>query len=67
MQSMGRETILEIQQLSKKSGKDLILDNICLKVGAAEHVALIGPEEAGKTCLLDVLLGLSGSQRGKSF
>lgn len=62
---MGRETILEIQQLSKKAGKELLLDNICLKVGAAEHVALIGPEEAGKTCLLDVLLGLQGSQGGE--
>lgn len=62
---MDRETILEIRQLSKRAGKELLLDNICLKVGEAEHVALIGPEEAGKTCLLDVLLGLQGGQGGE--
>ncbi len=65
MQSMDRETILEIQKLSKRAGKELLLDNICLKVGAAERVALIGPKEAGKTCLLDVVLGLSGMQSGE--
>lgn len=64
---MDRETILEIRQLSKRVGKELLLENICLKVGAAECVALIGPEEAGKTCLLDVVLGLSNMQSGEIF
>lgn len=62
---MDRETILEIRQLSKNSGKEVLLDHICLTVGEAERVALIGPEEAGKTCLLSVLLGLSGRQGGE--
>lgn len=64
---MNRETILEIRQLSKKSGRELLLDHINLQVGEAEHVALIGPEEAGKTCLLGVLMGLQNSQDGEIF
>lgn len=62
---MDRKTILQICQLSKRAGKELLLDNINLMVGEAENVALIGPEEAGKTCLLSVLLGLSGRQGGE--
>lgn len=62
---MDREMILQVRQLSKRTGKEMLLDNICLTVGEAEHVALIGPEEAGKTCFMDVLLGLSGRQDGE--
>ncbi len=60
-----QETILELQQVDKRAGKDMLLDGISLVVQKGEAVALIGPEAAGKTCLLDVILGLQSKQRGE--
>lgn len=64
---MDWKTILEIRKLSKKAGKELLLNKVSLEVSEAECVALIGPEEAGKTCLLEVVLGLQGSWSGEIF
>lgn len=40
------------------------LDNVSLKVGAGQHVAVIGPSGAGKTTLVDILLGLVSPSSG---
>lgn len=41
------------------------IKNLSLKVGAGQHVAIIGPSGAGKTTLVDVLLGLVILDSGK--
>lgn len=60
-----QETVLELQQIEKRAGKEMLLDGVSLVVQKGEAVALIGPEAAGKTCLLDVILGLQSRQGGK--
>ena len=45
-------------------GKQSIVSNVSMTVGAGEVVALIGPNGAGKTSMVRVLLGLLPPKRG---
>ena len=42
-----------------------VLNNISLKVSPGQYVALIGPSGAGKTTLIDMMLGLYNPSEGK--
>ncbi len=44
--------ILEIKNISKKFGSNLVLDDISFKVKAGEVIALIGPSGGGKSTIL---------------
>lgn len=48
---------VEIENLSVKSGKDILLDNINLEFHCGQLTALIGRNGAGKTTLLKAILG----------
>jgi polar amino acid transport system ATP-binding protein len=61
------ENVLEAVALSKQYGKDLILDNINLKVDAGDVVCLLGPSGAGKTTLLRCLNHLEKPSSGAVF
>ncbi|HEX7435119.1 MAG TPA: ATP-binding cassette domain-containing protein, partial [Caldimonas sp.] len=45
-------------------GEEAIFDDFDLRVGAGEHVALMGPSGAGKTALLSLIAGLVPATRG---
>lgn len=51
-------TLINIESVAKKYGKQQVLDNINLKFGAKQSVALIGPNGSGKTTLIKSILGL---------
>ncbi|QZY88644.1 ABC transporter ATP-binding protein [Exiguobacterium acetylicum] len=60
-----RNTILEVENLSKyRKGKE-ILKNINFKVFEGEIVGLIGSNGAGKTTLMKALVGLSQPDKGE--
>ena len=57
-------TELELTHLSVKIRERTLLDDLSLRVGAGELVALIGPNGAGKTTLLKAALGLRAATSG---
>lgn len=56
---------IEIQNLSKKYGSKVILDNISLTIKKGEIYGLIGRNGAGKTTIMKIILGLVKRSSGK--
>jgi ABC-type Mn2+/Zn2+ transport system ATPase subunit len=54
---MHHESIIEINGLSVRKAKTLLLEGIKLSVSRNEFVGIIGPNGAGKTTLLNVIAG----------
>jgi ABC-type Mn2+/Zn2+ transport system ATPase subunit len=57
VQMKHHESIMEVNGLSVRKAKALLLDGITLAVSRNEFVGIIGPNGAGKTTLLNVLAG----------
>jgi len=57
--------MLQVKQLTKFFGAEIILDNLSLILNDAEHVGLIGPNGSGKTTLLRCITGLDQPDSGE--
>jgi len=57
-------TTLDISNVSKKFGSDLVLDDVSFNVGDGETLVLFGPSGAGKTVLLRIISGLVDADAG---
>jgi len=53
-----------ISNLSKKYGKQLVLNNISFEIGEAEVVGFLGPNGAGKTTTMKILAGSLSYEAG---
>ncbi|EAG4421347.1 ATP-binding cassette domain-containing protein, partial [Listeria monocytogenes] len=49
--------LLQVQQISKFFGAEVILDNIKLEVKTGDRIALVGRNGAGKSTLLKIIAG----------
>lgn len=56
---------VEIEGLYFSYGDNLVLENASLSIGEAEFFGIIGPNAAGKTTLLKLILGLLEPDRGR--
>jgi putative ABC transport system ATP-binding protein len=57
--------LVEIENLSRRFGQLLALDDLSLAIDEGEWVAVTGPSGSGKTTLLNVLAGLDRPSAGK--
>ncbi|WP_046181245.1 ABC-F family ATP-binding cassette domain-containing protein [Domibacillus tundrae] len=56
--------LLQVQQLSKYYGAELILSNIKLEVQTGDRIALVGRNGAGKSTLLKIIAGQLSHEEG---
>ncbi|MCS6827344.1 MAG: putative 2-aminoethylphosphonate ABC transporter ATP-binding protein [Caldilinea sp.] len=56
---------LQLQQIHKRFGKTVALENISLDVQAGEFLFLLGPSGCGKTTLLRIIAGLEEPTSGR--
>ncbi len=58
-------TELIVERLTVSRGTRRVLDEVSLKVGERDRVAIIGPNGAGKTTLMRAILGILPAQSGE--
>jgi multiple sugar transport system ATP-binding protein len=56
-----------VENLTKKFGNNVVLDNIDLKIDAKEYFVLLGPSGSGKTTLLRLIAGLEEITAGSIY
>ena len=57
--------MLELKNIVKKYGNNVILDDISLQFKKGEIVSILGPSGSGKTTLLNLILGITDISSGK--
>ena len=57
--------MLQVKQLSKYFGAELVLDSISFVLNDGERIGLIGPNGSGKTTLLRCVAGFDAPDRGE--
>ena len=58
---------IRLEMVTKRKGKDLVLDNVSLNIPSGGFFALLGPSGCGKTTLLRLIAGLEKVDGGKIF
>ena len=58
------EFVIELQNVAKAYGSQLVLRDINLQVSRGEFLTLLGPSGCGKTTLLRLLAGFEQATRG---
>ena len=56
--------MLELKNIRKSFGKNVILKNISLSINNGEIVSILGPSGSGKSTLLNLILGITDIENG---
>jgi len=60
-------SVLELNKISLKFGKKIILDNLNLKLNHGEILGLLGPNGVGKSTIFNLITGLISPDYGSIF
>ena len=60
-----RQPLLKVEQLSKRFGGFVVLDQVDLYVNEGERLGLIGPNGSGKSTLVNCLSGVLTHDSGR--
>ena len=63
--SSGQGAVVEVDNVSRRFGSKLALDNVSFRIPAGSVVGLVGENGAGKTTLIKHILGLLKAQCGR--
>lgn len=64
--SRGPDTVIELENISKRYGDKVVFKDLSLRIHRGEHIALVGVNGAGKSTLLKIVAGViqpSGGRR----
>ena len=61
------EPLIELKQVSKAFGKNVVLDAVDLTIYRGEAVAIIGPSGTGKSTILRLIAGLLAPDAGEIY
>jgi ABC-2 type transport system ATP-binding protein len=60
----SNESVVQLEHVSRRYGRKLALDDVCLTVPTGRIFGLVGPNGAGKTTIIKHILGLLRAQTG---
>ena len=66
MKDSSTESVVEIEQLTKRFGEFVALDNLSLTLNKGDILGFIGPNGAGKTTTIRILVGLTKPTSGSA-
>jgi phospholipid/cholesterol/gamma-HCH transport system ATP-binding protein len=61
------EPLIELKQISKSFGNNVILDQVDLTIYRGEALAIIGPSGTGKSTILRIIAGLTAPDHGEIY
>jgi len=63
----AKKSILELEKISLKFGRKIILDNLNLKLNNGQILGLLGPNGVGKSTIFNLITGLLSPDYGSIF
>ena len=61
------ENIIELNNVSKKFGKRIVLDDVSIQAKKGEILGILGPNGAGKSTILKIAMGIYEPDAGKIY
>ncbi len=59
IQPPAREVLVELRNVTKRFGSNVVLDNVSLKIYRGDALGIVGPSGTGKSTLLRMIAGLT--------